>query len=203
MKKLLLSALAVCAFTFANAQEENTEANYIAKGDIMISGTVGFGTESQDVVKTNNFDFSPSATYFVSNNIGVGMKVGFGSGKSENVTADETKTSSLKLGAFGRYLFTPSSKFSVFGELGFDYVTTKGETTNASVTIDHADNNGFDVAVGPGICYFVSKNFAIEANWGALGYKTRKDDFDGAEAANEFGLNLDLADINFGLAYKF
>jgi len=213
MKKLLLSALAVCAFTFANAQEETTSTDgSLAKGDVMISGTLGFGSESQDIVKTNNFDFSPSATYLVSDKIGVGVKVGFGAGKGENVdvefnglvgNADEAKTTDLSVGAFGRYFFTPASKFSLFGELGFNYNTSKSEITEAGVTLDAPDSKGFDVAVGPGICYFVSSNFAIEANWGALGYKTSKIDMAGAESKDEFGLNLDLADINFGLAYKF
>jgi len=178
MRKLLLSALAVCAFTFANAQEESTSTDgSMSKGGIMISETVGFESESQDLIKSNDFNFSPSATYLVSNNIGIGARVGYGAGKGENATIvdledltmtthEETKTSTMKLGAFGRYFITPSSKFSVFGELGFDYVASKSEYTNAGVTTENPDNTGFDVAVGPGICYFVSEHFAIEANWG-------------------------------------
>ena len=49
MKKLLLSALAVCAFTFSNAQEtESTETSFgFAKGDIIVEGNVGFGSNSE------------------------------------------------------------------------------------------------------------------------------------------------------------
>ena len=93
---------------------------------------------------------------------------------------------------------TSASKFSVFGELGFDYNSQDNKLAAAD-----GKSTGFGVAVGPGICYFVSSNFAIEANWGALGYDTMKNEADGAEAVNSFGFNVDLADINFGLAYKF
>jgi len=203
MKKLLLSALAVCAFTFVNAQEETTSTEgSMSKGDILISGTAGFGSTSNVAgVKDNSensFNFSPRATYLVSDNIGVGLKVGFGSNKAENAVTETMDVQTLTLGAFGRYFFTPASKFSVFGELGFDY-----NSWDNKLAIVDGKSNGFDVAVGPGICYFVSKNFAIEASWGALGYETMKNEADGAESQDDFGLNLDLADLNFGLAYKF
>jgi len=157
MKKLLLSALAVCAFTFSNAQEDKAEVTQgnLVKGDILISGTVGIGSTSNvGGVKDNSenaFNFSPRATFLVSDNIGVGAKIGFGSAKSDSNGTDTMDVQSLTLGAFGRYFFTPSSKFSVFGELGMDYNSwdNKLATTNGKTT-------GFDVAVGPGICYFVT-----------------------------------------------
>ena len=67
MKKLLLSALAVCAFTFSNAQEtETTETAGFAKGDMMISGAFGFSSESTGDVKDNSFTIAPRFAYFVS-----------------------------------------------------------------------------------------------------------------------------------------
>ncbi|HEX9980719.1 MAG TPA: porin family protein, partial [Flavobacterium sp.] len=63
--------------------------------------------------------------------------------------------------------------------------------------------NGFGVSVSPGVSYFISSHFALEATIGALSYETSKPDVDDAEATDTFGLNVDLTDITLGLIYKF
>lgn len=200
MKKLLLSALAVCAFTFSNAQEEKTEGTGgFAQGDMMISGA--FSIDSQSNVdgvkddKTSAFEIAPRFAYFVSDNIAVGAKVGFMQENGENAVGDTDKQT-LSLGAFGRYYFTPASQFSVYGELGFDYNSTDDKLWDSKV-------NGFETVVSPGVSYFVSNSFAIEASWGALKFETEKGDWDNAENDTTFGLGLDLRDLTFGLVYKF
>ena len=65
MKKLLLSAVAVFAFTFANAQD----GEGFSKGDVFISGSVGFNSSKQGDAKSNEFSFSPAAGYFLTENI--------------------------------------------------------------------------------------------------------------------------------------
>ncbi|PHS07964.1 MAG: hypothetical protein COA88_07580 [Kordia sp.] len=199
MKKLLLSALAVCAFTFANAQEEKTEAPYLSKGDIMISGSFGLGSDkysSKGNFQENDFNFNPRASYFVSDNIAVGITAGYASGKIEVNEGDDTAdTNTVTVGAMGRYLFTPTSKFSLFAELGAEYAT-KSMPSDDKV-------NGFGLGLSPGICYFISNNFAIEASWGLLGYGSAKGDWDGAEASTSVDFGLDTNDLSLGLAYKF
>jgi hypothetical protein len=60
MKKVLLSALAVFAFTFANAQEEETKSEGgFAQGDLFVSGAVTFGSEKTGDFKANSFEFAP------------------------------------------------------------------------------------------------------------------------------------------------
>ena len=51
MKKVLFSAVALLAFGFANAQEEEKGNGGFAKGSIFMSGTVGLSSEKQDDVK--------------------------------------------------------------------------------------------------------------------------------------------------------
>jgi len=198
MKKLLLSALAVCAFTFSNAQEtETTESNGVAKGDMMISGAFGFNSTSTADAKENSFEIAPRFSYFVSDNIAVGAKIGFMSESGDDATGTENlDRQTLSLGAFGRYYMSPASKFSVFAELGFDYNSTDDKLSEVKL-------DGFDVAVGPGVSYFLSDSFAIEASWGALKYETEKGDWTDAESTDTFGLGLDMRDLTFGLAYKF
>lgn len=199
MKKLLLSALAVCAFTFSNAQEtETTESNGgFAQGDMFISGSFGFGANSTGDAKDSSFEIAPRFAYFVSDNIAVGAKVGFMTEKGEDAAGNDTvDAQTFKVGAFGRYYFTPASKFSLFGELGVDYSNRDNKLADWKTSM-------VDVAVGPGISYFVSDSFAIEAGWGMLGFQTNDNGGDGADATNSFGLNVNMEDINFGLVYKF
>ena len=199
MKKLLLSALAVCAFTFSNAQEtESNESNGVAKGDMMISGAFGFDSTSTGDAKENSFTIAPRFAYFVSDNIAVGAKIGFTSSKEEDGISDDIKTDALSLGAFGRYYMSPASKFSVFAELGADFTSYNWEQGSAE-----SDSAGFGVGVAPGVSYFLSDAFAIEASWGMLGYNTNDNGGDGAESTDKFELGLDMRDLTFGLVYKF
>jgi outer membrane protein len=198
MKKLLLSALAVCAFTFSNAQETETTEGTVgfAKGDMFVSGSVGFGTTSTGDAKGTSFEIAPRAAFFVSDNIAVGAKIGFASMKADNGSVDTDDMQTLSLGAFGRYYVTPASKFSLFAELGFNYNSNDDKLADWKY-------NTIDVAVGPGVSYFLSDAFAVEAGWGALGFETNDNGGDGADASTSFGLNLDMEDLTFGLLYKF
>ena len=196
MKKIILTALAVVSFTLASAQEENS--NGFTKGDVFISGSFGFGSEKTGDNKTNTFNISPRVGYFVSENIAAGARINFSSEKRELGTNEET-LSITTLGAFGRYYFSPTSKFSLFGELGVDYVASKFEEEGEPD--DKA--NGFGLGLAPGVSYFISNNFALEATWGILGYRTVKPDVDNAESTNNFDFGVNLDNINLGLVYKF
>lgn len=197
MKKILLSAVAVMAFGFANAQDAEGTAGF-AKGDLFVSGSLGFTTSKEGEAKTTNVNFSPMLAYFITENIALGGQLTIGSGKTE-VGPVESKNNSLGINAIGRYYFTPAKSFSIFGQAQVGYLNTKEEpATGGEVKV-----NTFNIGVGPGMSYFVSSNFAIEAGLGVLNYTSEKPDVDGAEARNTFNLNLDLSNVNFGVVYKF
>lgn len=195
MKKVILSAIAVMAFGFANAQEQKGNAGF-AKGDLFISGAVGIGSTKTGDEKTTGFEIEPKLGYFVTEKIAVGGKLGYASLKAENAFGDTEDSNTFTIGAFGRYYFTPASQFSLFGQLGVDY---------SSVDDKLADNkaNEIGAGLGLGLSYFVSNNFAIEAGWAGLQYTSNDNGGDGAEKTNSFGLAADLRSINLGLTYKF
>ncbi|MBR9915272.1 MAG: porin family protein [Algicola sp.] len=199
MKKLLLmTAIAVFGFTNVNAQDENTTGGF-AEGDVYVSGTVGFNSASQDEVKENNLTFSPAVGYFISDNIALEFNLLFGSQKQE-VGDAEDKQSQFGAGVGATYFFTPSNQFSFTLGAGVAYVSSKEEFEGID---DELKTNSFGIAVSPGVNYFVSDCLSLRASIGALSYTSSKADFEGAEALNTFGLNLDLSDINFGVTYKF
>ena len=208
MKKVLLSAVALLAFGFANAQEEKSNGGF-SKGDIFISGSVGYTTEKQEDLKVNSYVVAPKVGYFINENIALGLGLGLGNGKVEfdGETAAENKT--VEFSAYGRY-YLKTSKFAPFAELNVNYGTTSSEFVGTLSGGDLApafgsgnDINTFSINIAPGFNYFVSEKLALETSVGLLGYSSSKEDVDGAEAINKFELGLDFASINFGVLYKF
>lgn len=194
MKKIVLSAIAVMAFGFANAQESTGKG--FSKGDIFISGSVGITSDKTGDDKSTGFEITPKVGFLVTDNIAIGGKIGFGSLKSEDAGGDTEDLSRLTVGAFGRYYFTPASDFSLFGELGVDY-------TSEDDKLNDFKANEIGANLGLGLSYFVSSNFAIEATWAGLGYTSNDNGGDGADKTNSFGLGANLDSINFGVLYKF
>ena len=204
MKKVLFSAVALLAFGFANAQEEEKGNGGFAKGDVFVSGAVTFGSSKTGDFKVNAFEIAPKVGYFVTENIAVGASVGLQSLKFDNGSADATN-SGLGLGAFGRYYFTPANKFSLFAELGIDYTSFDEEFDAESGTVygSSFESKELGFGLGAGMNYFVSSNFSIEAGVAVLGYSSNDNGGDGAEKTNTFGLDANLRSISFGAVYKF
>ena len=200
MKKIILTVAAVFAFGFANAQDktESTGEGF-AKGNVFLTGAIGFGSEKTGDVKSSSFTFAPAAGFFVTSNIAIGARLGFTSMTDENPPANDVKTTTFDAEVFGRYYFTPASKFSMFGELNVGLGTNKidnGGPTDYDTQTVHAN-------LGAGMSYFLSNHWAIEAGWAGLGFETDDNGGNGAEKTNSFGLNVDLRSIDFGVLYKF
>lgn len=196
MKKVLLSAVALLAFGFANAQEEEKGNGGFSKGSMFVSGAFSIGSEKTDDVKSSEFEIAPKFGYFVTENIAIGGKLGYASMKAENGFGDTQDESALTVGAFGRYYMTPASQFSLFGEFGIDYSTVDNKLADVQ-------ENEIGVNLGLGLSYFLNNNWAIEASWAGLGYTTNDNGGDGAEKTNTFGLGADLRSFGFGVIYKF
>jgi outer membrane protein len=187
MKKIILAAIAVMTFGFANAQTGG-----YSKGDAFISGAFNVGSQKDEGTKTNQFTIEPKVGYFVTENIAIGAKLGFGSSKEEL----DVKKNNFTVGAFGRYYFTPASQFSVYGQAGLDF-------TNSKIKPGDYKENQIGANVGLGLSYFLSNHFAIEATWLGLGYSVNNNGGHGAEKANNFNFGTDLNAVNFGVVYKF
>jgi hypothetical protein len=164
--------------------------------------------------------------YFVVDNLAVGLVVqdDYSTG-SESTTYtntinkyNATNSSNLfSVGLFGRYYQKlGESKFSMFYQLSALYGMggKKGEqrSTNGSVTTvtaDHTDRTQVSVNLTPGIAFFASDRVAFEASVGNLGFSSSTETFfeeskkDKTETNTNFGLNLSLASLNFGVTFFF
>jgi outer membrane protein len=198
MKKVLFAAAAVFAFGFANAQEEKGDGGF-AKGDVFVTGAFTFGsTNDKDFdTKTSGFEVAPQVGYFLTENIAIGAKLGFASFKEKTAGTTDVDFSSLSVGAFGRYYFTPADKFSLFAQLGVDYFTAENNLPGGMKF------NGLDAGLGAGLNYFVSSNFSIEAGVAVLGFSSEKADVTGAKGSTAFNFGGDWRAVTFGVNYKF
>ena len=187
MKKLLLlAAFAVFALTTTNAQDEDSMG--FAQSDLYVSGTLGFASISGGDADGTAYNFSPSVGYFLTDNIALEGSLSYGNAGGDN-------SSSFGIGAGARYFLAPASQFSLTLGAGLNY--------NSQESGEDSKLNTFTIAVAPGVNYFVSDAFALRASFGSLGYTTAKADVDGAPSVSQFGLNIDLSNINFGMTYKF
>ncbi len=191
MKKIILSALAVCAFTFASAQDKSGAG--LASGNIVLAGDVSFNSSATADAKSSNFMLSPGLGYMMSENLMLLGQVAISSGTTNAGTpgAVDSKTSGLGLNAGVRYFFTPADKFSLSLGGGLGYNSSK---------VDEAKTNTLALTVPVGLHYFMNNNFAINATWGGLGYSSSK--MDGGEATNTISLGLNMSAVSFGLLYK-
>ena len=196
MKKVLLSAVALLAFGFANAQEEKANEGF-AKGDLFVTGAFTLGSEKTGDVKSSSFEIAPQVGFFLTENIAIGGKLGYKADKAENAGGDTQDDAGFTVGAFGRYYFTPASKFSLFAQLGLDYSSMEDK-----LATDYTEAE-LGLGLGAGLNYFVSSNFSIEAGVAVLGYSSNDNGGNGADKTNNFSFGGDWRAVTFGVNYKF
>lgn len=197
MKKILFSVSTLLAFGVMSAQEEPATTGF-KQGDALITGSVSFNSQKQGDAKNTSFSIAPSAAYFVTSNIALGVNIGYRHSKSKvDNTDNESTFNSISPGIFGRYYFTPANKFSLFADVETAYVSTKSETNSG---VDYK-TTGFSASAGPGFNYFLTNHLALETVFGVLSYGSQKPE--NGDSTSNFSVNLNLSNIYLGVVYKF
>ena len=179
MKKIILTAAAVFAFSFANAQEAKMG---LAKGDVFVTGSINTTSITNQDSSTG---IAPSVGYFVSDNISVLASL-------DTSKKGALKSTMIDLGA--AYNFNAGNQFSsrIGASIGL-----------GNSTVSPVDYKSTTFTLGYGITYFVSSHFALIADLDVLNYESKKADVAGAKAVNTTSIGVDLSNISLGLAYKF
>lgn len=201
MKKIILSAVAILAFGFANAQDKKEGGSGLANGDLYLTGTFNISNEKEGDRKVDGLTLRPGVGYMFSDNMAIEGSLGYTSAKEVDAAGnDQLDRTGFGIAAGVKYFFTPADAFSlsIGGMLSYDMNTDKALIAGA----DDVKTTVIGLNVPVGLHYFVSNNFAITTTWGGLGYSSSKPDTDGADATNNISLGLNLSSINFGLIYK-
>ena len=203
MKKIILTVAAVFALTFANAQDKKESSEGFVKGDLYLTGTANYSSETTGDFKANALVLSPGLGYFLTENLALEGQISILSGKDfQDVLGDgdlyEVKTSGFGIAAGVKYFWTPASKFSLSLGGNISYASVKEDATG----LGDRTSKIIGVNVPLGLHYFVSNDFAITTSWGGLGYSSDDNGGDGADKTDSISLGLDLSSISFGLIYK-
>lgn len=177
------------------------QAQYFERGDLMLGSDLGSGlvnTGSDGLFGINvglndgagfSVGLSPKIGYFINESFLLGAAVNLGFRKSPANEADAIETTSYGFQGLTRFYITPAdldvdetvprrSRFFLENNAGVAGVIVN----NGPTTI------GFAFGFGPGLAYFVTDNFALEATVkynGLLGDDT-------ADYQNSLGLNLGI-----------
>jgi len=210
---------AVALFGLSNAQ--------IAKGTSYLSGQVGYYHSEKDEFNTVRKDdvirILPTAGYFVTTNLAVGLGVGYksavtkykvGNAAISNVMEIKDTDNAFVVAPFVRKYWTLSDKLYIFGQLqvplefgqeklDFNSEGNGGDPILSAPFTQKNNYTNIGVNIKPGLDYFITKNWSIEATIGEFGYNTYKRDIDGARRAGDYKFGISLTSVTFGVKYVF
>ncbi|MXV38086.1 outer membrane beta-barrel protein [Flavobacteriaceae bacterium Ap0902] len=184
MKKLFLLCV-IALVGFVNAQEKEAPAAGF-KGAWWAMGTVNFSnTEEHDLdEKVSHFKIMPIVGTFVSPTVTVGLGAGYESVK----VGDADAVDGFIVMPLARKYWGVANNLYIFGQ--------------AAVPMSFSDDvNTFGFQLSPGIDYFLSGHFTIEASLGLLGYSNTNPDV--GDSYGKFDIGVNTGDLSVGLKYVF
>lgn len=204
MKKIMMTLAAVCVAATMNAQM------YIGGGINFINSTNKTNPAAEST--RTAFAIAPEFGYKLDDKLGVGIVLGFGTGKNkvENTTVNpnvstETKSTTFSVKPYLRYQALTAGNFNVFVDGGLGFSTTSSDNMKAAMD--------FALFVTPGIAYNVNEKWSIVAKLDDMftfGYhKDAVADVAGApDAPSSISAGLstggfNLGSLTFGVYYNF
>jgi len=179
MKKLILGLLLTCSGLSAHAQ----------RNSILVYGNLGINSSKSPAdVKTNSFSFSPAVGYQWNDHWTGGVNLQTSSHKTGS---PQIKSTSFGAGPFIRYAYPLSDIFAVYGQLNTNFLS--GKTSGVKTA-------GFESTLFPAIGVNLKNGFALNFNFGSLGFGTSK--IKGQEKSSSFGLNFGSG-AGFGISKNF
>ncbi|MCY4781062.1 porin family protein [Sphingobacterium sp. UT-1RO-CII-1] len=196
MKNIFLSiaALLVLGTTTVSAQG--------FKGKWFILGEASYGTKSDGDIK--NYSILPVVGTFVAPTTAVGLGIGYLGSKNETDATLTLKEGTFIVQPLARKYWAVTDNFLIFGQAAVPLAFGKNTTEPTNGTKTETKYTGYGFEISPGIDYFLSKNFSIEASFGIASWSSVKPK--GGDASNDFNFGLNSGFLNgmkFGLKYVF
>ena len=155
------------------------------KNQFSIIANVGLDNEIMSGKDKTSYYFGLDGGLFVSNCVNLGLNFGV------NNIADISDNFFMRFKS--TFYATPKNKFSLFGSISAGYFETK---------LQGEQFKGYDFFINPGVNYFVTDAFAINASVGNIGYKTYKSDSNKNIKSEEIKLDFNFSQITIGLLYR-
>ena len=242
MRKLIFISIMLAVLGASRAQAQRYDrgfdlnsTTFTKKGTWMIGGQVAYSTHKnedyhfliiEDINSTGyRFTVSPMFCYMVRDNMGLGMRFGYGRNllkvDSANLSIDEIDinvkdyyTLSHDFSAMAIYRnYIPlgeSKRFALFNETQLAYSTGQAKLIDGhgtSIVGTYEKSNSLSLGLNPGMVAFINDHVAVEVNVGMLGLQytsvdqTHNQVYKGSRETTQINFKVNILSIGFGLAY--
>lgn len=195
MKKVLFSfiATALLGVTTLSAQG--------FKGKVFIMGEAGYSTQNDGNIK--KYTILPVVGTFIAPATAVGLGIGYTGTNTDLGEKSTKKEGTFIVKPLVRQYWGLTDNLFIFGQaaipLGFG-----NETAEAAGVKTKTNSTSYGLEIAPGIDYFLSKNFSIEASLGLFKWNSTKTK--GSDAINDIELGVNSGFLNgakLGFKYIF
>ncbi len=201
MKKLILAFTALAFGANVNAQE-GLEGRSFIMGQVGYSQT--YDSYKSDVYKSTkeqSYSILPSYAYFISPSVAIGGALGYKgtTGYVGNDADIKRTTNEFIIQPMIRKYWGVANNLYIFGQASIP--VTFGDA-KVGDTKQEFTSYGFEVK--PGIDYFLSKNWSVEATVGLFGWNAYNPK--GGSNTNDFNFGINsglIGGLNIGVKYVF
>jgi len=219
MKKLFLLSVCTLSFTaMAFAQTKKTapmspkapmvKSEMMAmnsptqQGKWLVGANIGFSsfkdeTAGVEGVKNNTLLFQPAISYFIKDDLALGLVLGLGSNKQQVAGVDNEKSSGLSVAPSLRYYMPIGNRVKFYGQLLVPIGSEK-TTLSGGAAVD-VKTQTMGVNLIPGFAFFPSPKISIELNLGSIYFQTSKT---GDEKETFMGVSM-LGEDLYSNSYTF
>ena len=213
MKKIILSAIAICAFGFANAQSNKQGTMHV---NVMGGFLMGSSTNQNDAAGSPKLKYTATGANFGAQfqygiaekfSVGIGLELGTAALTPKDLygSASSTDVSTFKFNLSGRYYILNQDKYNVYAGPSIGYMSGK-DTTSAlfgSLSSTSTKYSGLNYGVNLGGNYFFTDVVGLILNVGYEG-NSLKSTMSESGFSDETGkATLGGVKVMVGLALKF
>jgi len=197
MNKSFIPVFAFIIMTTTLVNGQTTSGSMMVGGSIDFTSYTRQGGSSSDY---NEFTFSPSFGFFISDNFAVGTSLSIGTRRT-GTGSSKTTESSFGIGPFARYYkFTSNDRFAFFGEAGISFASGKTDPPLGNVT----KSSSISFSLSPGAAFFFNEHWALEL--AITGFGVTSYDPDTSNDDDKYTLvNFDIRSFSpsLGVRYHF
>lgn len=147
-----------------------------SQGKWLVGASFGAGSSKTDnagaINKNSYLTFQPAVSYFIQDDLALGVVLGVGSWKTTIASVDDLKMSTLFVAPSVRYYMPITERFKFFGLLLVPIGSEKQTLLNGAAVDLKTQVMGVELI--PGFAFFPSRKISIEMNLGALSFQTQK-----------------------------
>ena len=207
MKKLFLLSVCTLSFTAMALAQTKKAAPMPPKGPMvksemmamnsptqqgkwLVGASIGFNSGKDETagvegVKNNTLLFQPAVSYFIKDDLAIGLVLGLASYKQQVAGVDNKKTSGLSIAPSVRYYMPIGNRVKFYGQLLVPIGSEKTTLLGGAAVDTKTQTMGVNLI--PGFAFFPSQKISLELNLGSIYFQSAKN---GDEKSTYMGISM-------------